>query len=33
MAGAALAVLPPLVVFAFLQRYFVRTIARSGLTG
>jgi multiple sugar transport system permease protein len=33
MAGAALAVIPPLIVFAFLQRYFVRTIARSGLTG
>jgi multiple sugar transport system permease protein len=33
MAGAALAVLPPLLVFAFLQRYFVRSIARSGLTG
>lgn len=33
MAGAALAVLPPLVLFAFLQRYFVRTIARAGLSG
>lgn len=33
MAGAALAVLPPLVVFAFLQRFFVRTIARAGLSG
>ena len=33
MAGAALAVLPPLVVFAFLQRFFVRSIARSGMTG
>ncbi|MDF2733357.1 MAG: transporter permease [Desertimonas sp.] len=33
MAGAALAVLPPLAVFAVLQRYYVRTIARSGLTG
>ena len=33
MAGAALAVLPPLVLFAVLQRYFVRTIARTGLSG
>ena len=33
MAGAALAVLPPLAVFAFLQRFFVRSISRSGLTG
>ena len=33
MAGATLAVLPPLAVFVFLQRFFVRTIARSGLTG
>lgn len=33
MAGAALAVLPPLVLFAVLQRYFVRTIARAGLSG
>lgn len=33
MAGAALAVLPPLVLFVFLQRYFVRTIARAGLSG
>lgn len=33
MAGAALAVLPPLAVFAFLQRFFVRSIARSGMTG
>lgn len=33
MAGASLAVLPPLVVFAFLQRFFVRSIARSGMSG
>ena len=33
MAGASLAVIPPLVVFAFLQRFFVRSIARSGLSG
>jgi len=33
MAGASLAVIPPLVVFAFLQRYFVRSISRSGFGG
>ena len=33
MAGATLAVLPPLLIFALLQRFFVRTIASSGLTG
>ncbi len=33
MAGAALAVLPPLVLFVVLQRFFVRTLARTGLTG
>ena len=33
MAGASLAVLPPLVLFAVLQRYFVRTIARTGMSG
>jgi multiple sugar transport system permease protein len=33
MAGATLAVLPPLLIFALLQRFFVRTIARAGLTG
>jgi multiple sugar transport system permease protein len=33
MAGAALAVLPPLTLFVILQRYFVRTISRSGITG
>jgi multiple sugar transport system permease protein len=33
MAGASLAVLPPLVLFVFLQRYFVNSIANSGITG
>ena len=33
MAGASLAVIPPLLVFAFLQRYFVRSISRSGFGG
>lgn len=33
MAGATLAVLPPLVLFIFLQRSFVRTISRTGITG
>lgn len=33
MAGAALAVIPPLLLFLVLQRTFVRTIARSGMTG
>lgn len=33
MAGATLAVLPPLALFVFLQRYFVRTISRTGITG
>ena len=33
MAGAAMAVLPPLVLFVVLQRTFVRTMARTGLTG
>jgi multiple sugar transport system permease protein len=33
MAGASLAVIPPLIVFAFLQRYFVHSIAQSGLSG
>ena len=33
MAGASLAVIPPLVVFVFLQRYFVRSISRSGFGG
>ena len=33
MAGATLAVLPPLLLFALLQRFFVRTIVSTGLTG
>ncbi|WP_018183410.1 carbohydrate ABC transporter permease [Kaistia granuli] len=33
MAGATLAVLPPLILFVFLQRFFVRTITASGVTG
>jgi multiple sugar transport system permease protein len=33
MAGATLAVIPPLTLFVFLQRYFVRTISRTGITG
>lgn len=33
MAGACLAVLPPLVLFGFLQRHFVNTIAKSGMSG
>src|SRR6185312_5151828 len=30
MAGAALAVLPPLILFAFLQRFFVDSIVSAG---
>jgi len=33
MAGACLAVLPPLVLFGFLQRHFVSSIAKSGMSG
>lgn len=33
MAGATLAVLPPLILFVFLQRFFVNTMARTGLSG
>jgi multiple sugar transport system permease protein len=33
MAGATLAVLPPVLLFVFLQRYFVNTMARTGLSG
>lgn len=33
MAGATLAVLPPLVLFGFLQRAFVRTVIDTGLVG
>lgn len=33
MAGATLAVLPPLVLFVFLQRFFVDSIVGSGIKG
>ena len=33
MAGATLAVLPPLILFVFLQRFFVNTLTRTGLSG
>ena len=33
MAGATLAVLPPLVLFAFLQRFFVDSIVSAGVKG
>jgi multiple sugar transport system permease protein len=33
MAGATLAVLPPLILFVFLQRFFVNTLSRTGLSG
>lgn len=33
MAGATLAVLPPLLLFVVLQRHFVTTISRSGMSG
>jgi multiple sugar transport system permease protein len=33
MAGATLAVLPPLVLFVFLQRYFVNSIVSAGVKG
>lgn len=33
MAGATLAVLPPLLLFVILQRFFVNTMARTGMTG
>lgn len=33
MAGAVIAALPPIVVFMFLQRYFISGISRSGLKG
>lgn len=33
MAGATLAVLPPLLLFVVLQRFFVNTMARTGLSG
>jgi multiple sugar transport system permease protein len=33
MAGATLAVLPPLILFVFLQRFFVNTMSRTGMSG
>ncbi len=33
MAGATLAVLPPLILFVFLQRFFVNTMSRAGMSG
>jgi multiple sugar transport system permease protein len=33
MAGATLAVLPPLILFIFLQRFFVNTLSRTGMSG
>jgi multiple sugar transport system permease protein len=33
MAGATLAVLPPLILFAFLQRFFVASIVGAGVKG
>ncbi len=32
-AGATLAVLPPLILFIFLQRFFVNTMSRTGMSG
>jgi multiple sugar transport system permease protein len=33
MAGTLLAVMPTLIIFVFLQRYFIRGIALTGLKG
>jgi multiple sugar transport system permease protein len=33
MAGATMAVLPPLVLFVFLQRFFVDSIVATGIKG
>jgi len=33
MAGAALATLPPIIVFVVLQRYFVQGISMTGIKG
>jgi len=33
MAGATLAVLPPLILFAFLQRFFVDSVVSTGIRG
>ena len=33
MAGATMAVVPPLVLFVLLQRFFVDSIVNSGIKG
>jgi multiple sugar transport system permease protein len=33
MTGAAIAILPPMIVFILAQRYFIEGIATSGLKG
>ncbi len=33
MAGAVVAALPPIIVFVFLQRYFIEGISRTGIKG
>jgi multiple sugar transport system permease protein len=33
MAGATLAVLPPVILFVFLQRFFVDSIVATGVKG
>jgi hypothetical protein len=33
MAGSALATLPPMLIFIFLQRYFVQGLSMSGIKG
>jgi alpha-1,4-digalacturonate transport system permease protein len=33
LAGAAIAVIPPLIVFIFGQRFFVESVASSGVKG
>ena len=33
MAGSVLATLPPMLIFIFLQQYFVRGISMSGMKG
>ena len=32
-AGVFLVILPPLVLYAFLQKYFIESIERTGLVG
>jgi multiple sugar transport system permease protein len=33
LTGAAIAILPPMIVFVFAQRYFIEGLAGSGLKG